>query len=227
MVKRRTRKVRARATVEGLHASFEKIDTKVRTMIHSGKTDKALACCIRKAWSEQFHTGLSESAIKGMILQYRAVHQLKRGTRKHPKQRGMDRTQRGGMDSLDRTQRGGMAPIGMPIMGQGITSQPDPAIRFPTPISESPYKAFDLQHGGISGCAPKGQAGGSLFASLANGLIPNSVPQNSLGAIGTTLQGGIPNIYTGPVQSSVATANTVPNPFDASNIHNITQLQKI
>lgn len=67
------------ATVEGLHASFEKIDTKVRTMISSGKTNTELACCIRKAWSEQFHTSLSDTAIRGMIHHYRAVHTKQKG----------------------------------------------------------------------------------------------------------------------------------------------------
>ena len=98
--------------MESLHASFDKIDGKVKVMIAKGSTDSELACCIRKAWTEQFHMSLSVPAVKGMILHYRSVHKGARKTRK------AGRGQRGGMAPIDWT--GGHAAPGSHQKGAGI-----------------------------------------------------------------------------------------------------------
>jgi len=220
---RRTRKAGA-VTVEGLHASFERIDKKVGAMIDKGKTDSDLACCIRKAWSEQFHMGLSMPAIKGMILHYRAIHKgQKRKTRK---------------------QKGGMAPIDY-MMGQGITDKVYGD--FPVPIGTTPLviKGLDLgrfyESDGGRVCNSTGghpapgqpgapsQGGGGILDTLGMGHAPASIPRNVV-EIGVAAGQGVAN--AGGPSSSPVTYNTSlvgysPAPFDAGALSSIASLKPV
>ena len=213
-----TRKTHKTATVEGLHASFEKIDNKVRVMIQKGKTDSELACCIRKAWSEQFHTGLSTPAIKGMIMHYRAVHGSKgKGGRK------------------TRKQRGGMAPFDW-TMGQGVTDRVYGS--FPTEIGTSSQALRTLDRffespGGRScdstgGHAAPGQVGGNLFDAMANGAYPRSVPAYSLekGLDALTATRSFAS-NPSPVTATPNLASYAPRAFDAGGFSSISSMAPI
>lgn len=196
------------ATIEGLHASFDKINTKVKEMIQLGKTDYDLSCCIQKAWAEQFHTSLSPVAVKGMILHYRTIH---KGTRK------------------TRKQRGGMAPLGTG-MSQGTTAQTFGT--FPVGFTQSPAMVSALDRSYTSGAAQScnpSQSGGGFWDAVMNGAIPRSVPPSTFekgyDAITATRSG----IVGG---SSAVTANPShmtfdPKPYDASGIAQISRLQAI
>ena len=212
--RRTNRRTRKAATVEGLHASFEKIDGRVRELIKKGKTDSDLACCIRKAWTEQFHMELSVPAVKGMIKHYRAVHPNSRKTRK---------------------QRGGMAPLDW-TMGQGAHAYG----RFPVEIGTTPLavKALDLgrfyENRGsrawdtTGGHPAPGQLGGGLFDALTMPHMPASVPRNFLETSVSTLQGArIADPASNPVASSVQLASTAPKAYDAGAISSISSLTPI
>jgi hypothetical protein len=224
---RRTRKAGA-VTIEGLHASFEKIDKKVANMIAKGQTDAELTCCIRKAWSEQFHMGLSMPAIKGMIVHYRALHKDASGKRKTRKARG--------------GQSGGMAPVDW-IMGQGITDKVYG--EFPVAMGTSPLvsKGFDLgrfyeSDGGrvcdsTGGHPAPGQPGsyrgGGVFDALGMGHAPASVPRNVL-EIGTgAIQGvaGAGGPSSSPVTNEPSSVGYSPKPFDAGALSSIASLAPI
>jgi hypothetical protein len=217
--------------VEGLHASFGKIDGKVKAMIAKGTTDSELARCIQKAWSEQFHMGLSMPAVKGLILHYRTVHPSgsKRKTRK---------------------QRGGMAPIDW-TMGQGTTDFTYG--RFPVEIGTTPQvlKALDLgrfyESNGSRSCdatgghaAPAQQMGGKrsgysrkqrgagVFDALVMGHAPASVPRNMMETTVSTVQGHpIMNPQPSPVSTNPILATYTPTPYDTSSISSISSLQSL
>lgn len=221
------------ATVEGLHASFGRIDGKVKNLIAKGATDSELARCIQKAWSEQFHMELSMPAVKGLILHYRAVHLAgaKRKTRK---------------------QRGGMAPIDW-TMGQGTTDFTYG--RFPVEIGTTPQvlKALDLGRfyestGGRSCDATGGHAapgqqmgglrlrrsrnrkqhGAGILDAIGMGHAPASVPRNIMETTVSTVQGHpIMNPPPSPVAATTNMAVYEPKPYDASSISSISSLQSL
>jgi hypothetical protein len=198
---RKTRK-NTGMTVEGLHASFEKMDTKVRRMVEKGCTDSSLADCIHRLWSQQFHSDLSHSAIKDLIKHYRSLYTSVKKTRK---------------------QRGGSAPIDW-VQGQGSTAQVYG--RFPVHEGSSsqfvssldhtrtyessigkecdPTVSFPRQLGGTRRSKKQKQRGGGIFDNLVNfasgggignavrmGHAPESVPQNTL-AYGVSAAQGAP-----------------------------------
>ena len=238
--RRATRKAKS-ATVEGLHSSFGKIDGKVKSMIAKGTTDSELARCIQKAWSEQFHMGLSMPAVKGLILHYRAVHPAgsKRKTRK---------------------QRGGMAPLGW-TMGQGTTDFTYG--RFPVEIGTTPQvlKALDLgrfyesngsrscdatgghaalatpgprmqapgqQMGGKRSGYSRKQRGAGVFDALGMGHAPASVPRNVMETTVSAVQGHpIMNPPPSPVSATTSMAAFAPKPYDTSSISSISSLASI
>jgi len=212
---RRTRKAGG-VTVEGLHASFDKIDKKVEALIGKGATDSAIAGCIRKAWSEQFHQGLSGPAVKGMISHYRAVHKSS-GSRK------------------TRKQRGGMAPIDW-IQGAGITDKVYG--NFPVEMGTSPLvsKGLDLgrffeSDGGrvcntTGGHAPPGLSqkggGGGILNSMGMGHFLASVPANGGEQLFNNLQGRpMPLPAASPVTYNPTTASYFPAAFDAGALSKI------
>jgi hypothetical protein len=212
--RRMTRKAVATETVEGLHASFGKLDAYVRTLIAKGCTDSKLSACIRKEWSSLFHSDISTPAIRGMIRHYRSVHKKNRKTR--------------------RNQRGGMAPMDW-TMSQGTTEQVHG--RFPVEIGVSPQaiRALDMGRffestGGrtcnsTGGHAAPGQAGGSAAAAAGWGHFPASVPRNPIEAVGSTLQGApITNPHASPVSPTTNLAVYNPDVYPAKDLMPISTL---
>jgi hypothetical protein len=196
--------------VEGLHASFEKIDDKVRAMIVKGKSDADLACCIEKAWSEQFHTSISMPAVKGMIMHYRAVH----GGRKTRKAR---------------SQKGGMAPVGW-ILGQGNTDYTFG--RFPVPMSDPQVlKAFSIDRtydSSVAQSCDKPLVGGGFFDSVMAGHAPHSVPRNFVETGVSAVQAApIQNPHPSPVSGRVEMAAFAQSAYNPAGISNMSSLAPI
>jgi len=237
--------------VETLHASFERIDKKVHALIAKGATDSDLACCLHKSWKEQFHMPVSESAVKALIMHYRAVHSGPGGrkTRKHKSQRSQ------------RSQSGGMAPLDY-MMGQGLTSQSFG--RFPVEMGTTPNVITDLdlgrfyesnagrscdttgghnaltQRGGKGRRRQKNQSGGAvslwdqmmapsnIASTIYNGHAPHSVPINTLQGVANAAMGGAP-LAPGPspVAPTVHLSTYIPKPFDATGIANLSNYASI
>ena len=237
---RKTRKARG-LTVETLHASFERIDTKVHALIAKGATDSDLACCLQKSWKEQFHMPVSGSAVKALIMHYRAVHSGP-GGRKTRKQK--------------KSQKGGMAPIDY-MMGQGLTSQSFG--RFPVEMGTTPNVITDLDlgrfyesnagrscnttggHNALNQRGGKGsQSGGAtslwdqmtapsnIMSTVYNGHAPQSVPINTLQGLANTAMGGAP-LAPGPspVSPTVHLSTYTPRPFDATGVANMSNYASI
>ena len=214
MVTRRKTRKAVTATVEGLHASFGALDTKVRAMIMKGCTDRQLTSCIRKEWSGLFHTDLSTPAVRGLMMHYRAVHKGNRKTRKQK-------------------QKGGMAPMDW-NMAQGTTN---PVYgRFPMEIGTTPQAIRGLDLGRFfestggrtcnatgghpaptsTGNPGSGQGGGSFAAAVAQGHFPATVPRNTLEVLGSTLQGApIRDPPADPVSATTHLSTYTPQPYDA------------
>lgn len=203
-------------SVQGLHASFERIDKKVRAQINKGATDSALATCIRHAWDEQFHVPLSAPALKGMISHYRRLFGNKvRKTRK--------------------AQRGGMAPMNWD-MGQGVTAAVygrfpvemgtyDGAVKSLDRFYESPIARSCDSTGGKP--APGIQNGGGLFDAFAMGHPPASVPRNMIESSISAVQGQpILNPPREPAISALQMDSYTPHPFPVP-AHTITTLAPI
>jgi hypothetical protein len=208
-------------TVEGLHASFEKIDKRVRDMIDRGKSDSELSCCIRKAWNEQFHRALSAPAVTGMVSHYRAVYSAPGGKRKTRK---AQKAQRGGMAPLDWTMGPGttQAVYGSFPVEMGATPSVVKSLDrfFEDPVSRSCDRT--------GGYAPPTQAGGGLLGSALMGHMPASVPHNFLETGVSALQGRtIANPAPSPVASHVAGSVYTPRAFDPSPISQITSLSPV
>ena len=232
---RKTRKSRG-LTVEALHASFERIDQKVHGMIVKGATDSDLSCCIHKAWMEQFHMPVSNTAVKALIMHYRAVH----GSRSNKR---LSR----------RKQKGGMAPVDY-MMGPGLTAQTFG--RFPVEMGVTPsvlngldlgrfYESGTARSCDVTGGHPainqRGGAGtdtGSLWDALTtpsntlstilNGHPPPSVPVNALQSAVNAVQGRMPlSAGPSPVASQVNLSNYVPRPYDINNISNLSSISSI
>ena len=207
-------------SVEGLHASFEKIDATVRSMILKGVSDTDLQNTIRRGWSEQFHSGLSTAAMKGLILHYRSVYGS-RSTRK-------------------RGQVGGMAPLDY-AMGQGSASMvygrfpvemgtSAPAVRALDQFYESPVSRSCDTTGGApaqTGGGPN-QKGGGFFDSLFMPTAPQSVPVNFMQTTLSAIQGApVYNPSSNPVASSVTVLPAEPKPFDATSLADLSDLQPV
>jgi hypothetical protein len=169
---RKNKKIRY-MTVDSLHASFERIDAKVRHMISKGCTNQALEQCIRRLWSQQFHQALSSPAMKGMITHYRSLYGEKSGKQ-------------------TRKQVGGMAPMDW-TMGQGSTDMVYG--RFPVFEGSSPKFVHDLgtvnrafessigpactaQAGGTRRRRKNQRGGAGIFDSLSYGLTGGGVGES-------------------------------------------------
>jgi hypothetical protein len=218
-------------TVEGLQASFESIDRKIRELIERGKTDSSVTETLRRAWSEHFHMSLSPAALRGLLHHYRATS--KRRTRKATKQQG------------------GMAPIDH-TMGQGTTSVVYGS--FPVEMGKTPQvlRAFDLDRfyespisrscnstGGFDAPRQSGgsrrqtadnqqQIGGGILDAFLNGHMPASVPRNTIETTVSAIQGRtIADAPATPVASHVATVAPTVKPFDTTQVSSITSLAPI
>jgi len=214
----RTRKA---TTVESLHASFDKIANKVKSLIQKGSTDSDLACCVRNSWSEQFHTGLSPTALKGMVIHYRAVYDSDKKGKSGRKTR--------------KSQRGGMAPFDW-TMGQGTTDHVYG--RFPVEMgtSHQVVKALDnsrfVENRGGRSCDTTGghgpQMGGGVFDAIAMGHAPGSIPRNYIEGAVSSLQGApIVDPNSSPVRESITLAAHAPRAYDANTLSNISSLTHI
>ena len=222
MVTRRKTRKAVTATVEGLHASFHRLDQKVHAMITKGCTDRQLTSCIRKEWSGLFHTDLSTPAVRGLVMHYRALH---KGARKTRKQK----------------QKGGMAPMNW-TLGQGTT---DPVYgRFPVEIGTSPQAIRGLDLGrffesntgrtcNTTGGHPapnqsQSQGGGSFTAAMAQGHFPATIPHNTIQTIGSSLQGApIVNPPADPVSATTHLSNYTLQPYDARALMQIDTMAPI
>jgi hypothetical protein len=213
--------------VEGLHASFEKIGNKVRTLIQKGSTDSDLACCIRESWSEQFHMGLSAPATKGMIMHYRAIFGKSDKSGKTGKSGSGRKTRK--------SQKGGMAPMDW-TMGQGTTDHVYG--RFPVEMGTSGQiinalgnTRFTENRVGRS-CDTTGghgaKIGGGLQDAIFAGHFPASVPRNPVEMLGSALQGApIRNQPEGPVTDRVPLMTYTPRAYDAGTISNLSSLSNV
>ena len=220
--RRVTRKAGSGQSVEGLRASFEKIDAQVRCSIEKGCTDSSLGETIRKLWLKHFHSDLSVPAMKGMVSHYRTIYKSK------------DKLKSG---RKTRKQRGGMAPLSW-TLGQGTTT---PVYgRFPVEMgaSATAVRALDLGRfyespisracDSTGGCAAPGQAGGSMFASAGMLHMPASVPRNVVETgVSVATAAPIMNPNPSPVSAAWAPSVFTPSPYDPSPIAQITSLAAI
>jgi hypothetical protein len=212
---RTTRKRSTRSssmTIEGLRASFDKINSRAKAAIESGRADSAVADVIDKSWSDMFHHGLSPAALKGLLLHYRALYRSRR-TRK---------------------QRGGMAPLDW-TLGQGTTA---PVYgTFPVEMGAAPQAvaALDLDRhfeNSISrscdgtGIAPPKQTGGGVIDAMVAGHTPMSVPINVLQQAAGTLMGAppAPNPSGAPDVAAWNYQTYTPAPFNPSSLSSISTL---
>ena len=186
---------------------------------------------------------ISESAVKALIMHYRAVHSGP-GGRKTRKQK---------------RQKGGMAPLDY-MMGQGLTSQSFG--RFPVEMGTTPNVIADLDlgrfyesnagrscdtTGGHNALTQRGgrrrqknQSGGAvslwdqmmapsnIASTIYNGHAPHSVPINTLQGVANAAMGGTP-LAPGPspVAPTVNLSTYIPRPFDATGIANLSNYASI
>ena len=216
-------------SVEGLHASFEKIDGKIRTLVQKGASNTELAACIRRSWAHHFQHPVSEAAVQGLVTHYRAIYPSAKKTRKN-KGRG---------------QTGGMAPLDYQV-GQGLTT--DPYGIFPSEMGRVAVSALDNQrffespvgrHCNTTGgsAAPgqaggrrsrKNQRGGSMWDALVNGHAMGSVPRNVLETGVSVAQGApIMNPNPDPVHHTWSAATTPLTPYDTTQIHQYSTLAPV
>jgi hypothetical protein len=207
--KRSTRRSRGGyETIEGLQASFEKIDAKARALIDQGRTDTELIGAMIAAWSDIFGADLSHTAATGLIKHYRSIHKTRK-TRK------------------GRRQAGGMAPLGW-TMGQGTTDFTYG--RFPVEIGTSPSVVESLDRyyrSSISSSCDLAtrQGGGGLWdTAVTMGHPPTSVPANALQGVVTVAQGGQPGPSASPVSATVPVPAYEPKPFQPGELTKITEL---
>ena len=217
--RRHTRRVSPQMTVEGLHASFEKLDSKARALVSQGATDTELSHGIHRAWSEQFHTELGPAAVRGLVTHYRAV--LK-GVAKHKTRKAR------------RSQRGGMAPLSW-TMGPGMSGAYG---RFPVEMGASPSALSTMDRfyesqvsracDSTGGYPAPGQKGAGVFDGILNGFSPASVPRNAIEMTTSAIQGrAILNPPADPVSSRVPAAVFEPAPYNPQALTQITSLAPI
>lgn len=207
--KRTTRKHRASdvVTVETLHASFDKMNKKIRSLVERGATDAELAASIRHNWSVQFHNSLSSVALKGLVSHYRTLYKsVKRRTRK---------------------QRGGMAPLAMQL-GQG---NPDYMYgRIPDPMTSAPViRDLDLERSMVPGTDITCMKGGGILDGVMNGHFLGGVPRPFIETAGSAVQGHM--IANPPSDPMVPTwsgaAASAPQALDTSTMSSLSAYKSI
>ena len=199
-------------SVEGLHASFEKIDTKMRALIEKGATNSELSACIRRSWNHHFQHPISETAVKGLLTHYRTIYSgSKRVTRKN-KSRG--------------SQKGGMAPLDYQL-GQGSAAVPYGI--FPSEMGRVAITALDNERffespvgrhcNTTGGDAAPSQKGGALLDSIMNGHAMGSVPRNVFESTVSAVQGApIVNPNADPTAHSWSAAQNPITAYDTTQI---------
>ena len=229
--KRQTRKAsregRGALSVEALHATFEKMDGRLREVVESGVTDTELGHAVSRAWSSAFQQELSSPAVQGLVIHYRALYGGSRAGRRTRKARRHLRRQRGGMAPLDWT------------LGQGTTATTFG--RFPDDFSTSAQavRSLDLtrfyENSVSRSCDSTGgrdtlatQKGGGVFDALMAGHAPASVPRNMIETTVSTLQGApIVNPPAAPEVPTWKPAVAVPAAFDSSAVSNLANLSAV
>jgi hypothetical protein len=209
-------------SVEGLHASFEKIDTKMRALIEKGATNSELSACIRRSWNHHFQHPISEAAVKGLLTHYRTIHPVgsKRVTRKN-KGRG--------------SQRGGMAPLDYQL-GQGSAAVPYGI--FPSEMGRVAITALDNERffespvgrhcNTTGGEAAPGQKGGGLLDAVTNGHMVASVPRNIVESTVSAVQGApIFNPNADPTAHSWSAAQNPVTAYDTTQIGQYSSLAPV
>lgn len=206
-------------SVEGLHASFEKIDTKMRALIEKGATNSELSACIRRSWNHHFQHPISEAAVKGLLTHYRAIYAGSSGSKRVTRKNRGRGSQRGGMAPLDYQLGQGSAAVPYGIfpseMGRVAISALDNERFF-----ESPVGRHCNTTGGEAapGFAP-GQKGGSLLDSVMNGHAMGSVPRNIFESTVSAAQGApIFNPNADPTAASWSAAQNPITAYDTSQI---------
>ena len=215
-------------SVEGLHASFEKIDTKMRALIEKGATNSELSACIRRSWNHHFQHPISEAAVKGLLTHYRAIYAGSSGSKR------VTRKNRG-----RGSQKGGMAPLDYQL-GQGSAAVPYGI--FPSEMGRVAITALDNERffespvgrhcnttGGEAapGFAP-GQKGGSLLDSVMNGHAMGSVPRNIFESTVSAAQGApIFNPNADPTAASWSAAQNPITAYDTSQIGQYSNLAPV
>jgi hypothetical protein len=211
-------------SVEALHASFEKMDARLRGAVESGVTDSELGRAVERAWSSSFQKELSAPAVQGLVAHYRGLYG---GSRKGRRTR---RAQRG--------QHGGMAPLSW-TMGQGTTGTVWG--RFPDDFSTSAQavRSLDMtrfnENSVSRSCDSTGgrdtlasQKGGGIIDNLWNLHAPMSVPRNPIETAVTTLQGApVMNPPADPTATTWRMAVATPTPFDSSAISSLSGLAPV
>lgn len=224
----RRRRGRSELSVESLHASFKELDRRVRELLEKGCTDSEAGTCIQRVWGEQFGSPLTPTAVRGLVLHYRATFPVGRKTRKARKD--SVQAQAGGS-----AQAGGMAPINW-TMGQGVGTTVYGSFPVEMGASASVVKNLDLGRFYESpigrSCDSTGghaaQTGGSLWSSLSMGHAPTSVPPNTIQTVANTLYGS-PTTFSSasPIAASVSLASAAPVAFDSSAISKIGSLAPV
>jgi hypothetical protein len=217
--RRHTRKASPQMTVEGLHASFEKLDKRARVLIQQGATDSELGHGIQRAWSEQFHASLAPAAVRGLVTHYRSILKNVRNTRRARK------SQRGGMAPMDYVMGPGSAatmygrfPVEMGSSASALTTMDQ--------FKESQVSRACDSTGGYP--APGFMKGGGIVDSLANVFMPASVPRNFMESAVSAVQGSpITNPPADPVRGYAGTVTFEPRPFDTQSIAKISSLAPI
>jgi hypothetical protein len=212
---------RGALSVEALHASFEKMDGRLRRAVESGITDTELGHAVDRAWSAAFQQELSVPAIRGLVAHYRTLYGGSRAGRKTRRAR--------------RSQRGGMAPLDW-TMGQGSTATTYG--RFPDDFSTSAQaiRSLDLtrfyENSVSRSCDSTGlwpsQRGGGIFDSFMAGHAPASVPRNIVETGVSTMQGApITNPVSAPEVPAWHPAVAQPAAFDSSAVSNLAGMSAI
>jgi len=222
-------------SVEGLHASFEKIDTKMRALIEKGATNSELSACIRRSWNHHFQHPISEAAVKGLVTHYRAIYARsgpgsgsKRVTRKN---RGRG-SQKGGMAPLDYQLGQGSAAVPYGIfpseMGRVAITALDNERFFESPVGRHCNTTGGEVAPGQGLGSALGQKGGSLLDSVMNGHALGSVPRNIFESTVSAVQGApIFNPNADPTAASWSAAQNPITAFDATQIGQYSNLAPV
>lgn len=210
--------------MEGLRAAFEKVNAQARDAVERGKTDSELSRTVQTAWENMFHQSLSAPALKGMVAHYRAVYRARK-TRKAG--RGL-------------RQHGGMAPYNSAIdTAQGIT-QPVYG-SFPLEMGQTPQgmrgldfvnRFFEnsIQRGcdSTGGAPAPAQRGGGIFDAFAMGHALNSVPQNKLASLVSSVQGApARDAPAAPEVRAWSMQTYTPQPFNSGQLTSISALAPV
>jgi len=230
-------------SVDALQNIFQRIEGRVATLIERNASDTDIGHCLARAWNDNFHTDLSEPAVKGMVMHYRAVLALPAASGDNKdKSKGRHTKRNAKVRRLQsrKAQRGGMAPLGW-TLGQGITA---PVYgRFPTDYSNdatvlgSMNRYYESSIGrscnSVAGHdAPgqgqgkgQGQYGGGFLDSLFMPHAPASVPRNSIENI--ISHGQIANPPVSPVSYHAHITTPTLRPYDPAGLTELTKLPSV